>query len=150
MPRIVPIPAVNAVMINPQGLILLTERSLTVREPGKWCLPGGHLDGGESWEQAIHREIKEEVGVDIVSAELIGIYSDPELTRTSFLIDEDYYGQFVVASFLVTQWHGEITPNDEVGKWDFFKSDELPSPIIRSHPIRIEDAIAFKGKAFVR
>ena len=31
--------------------------------PGKWCLPGGHIDRNEPAEKAIKREIKEETGL---------------------------------------------------------------------------------------
>jgi 8-oxo-dGTP diphosphatase len=45
--------------------ILLTQRGPELRHfPGQWCLPGGHIDAGELWSEAIHREIKEETDLD--------------------------------------------------------------------------------------
>lgn len=150
MPRIVPIPAVNAVIYNSRREILLTRRSTEVREPGKWCLPGGHLDSGEDWIGALRREIREELGLRVKSERLIGIYSDPKLTITPEVLKEGYHGQFVVAVFQVLEYDGQIIPNEEVDQWAYFSADKIPSPMIKSHPIRMLDAFQFKGEVFVR
>lgn len=147
---IVPIPAVNAAIFNEKRQILLTRRSPVVREPGKWCLPGGHLDGGEPWATALVREVKEEVGLTVLEHKLVGIYSDPTLTVTEQAFYEGKRGQFVVAFFLVSRYEGEVTPNEEVDQWEWFESGRLPSPILKSHPIRVEDAFRFRGEPFVR
>lgn len=148
--KIKPIPAVNGVLLNAEGRVLLTRRSPSVREPGKWCLPGGHLDGGEDWRTAFRREMSEEVGIEVLDERLIGIYSDPALTVTAEPLPEGFHGQFVVASFLVTQFRGEIVPNREVDLWNWFSPDDLPSPILKSHPIRVLDALKFTGEPFIR
>jgi 8-oxo-dGTP pyrophosphatase MutT (NUDIX family) len=148
--RIRPIPAVNAAIIDSSGRVLLTRRSSTVREPGKWCLPGGHLDGGEEWIAALRREVCEEVGLRVLEEELYGIYSNPEVTVSAEPSAEGWFGQFVVACFLVKEFEGIISPNHEVDLWDWFAPDALPSPMLKSHPVRVRDAFAFHGKVFVR
>jgi len=145
-----PIPAVNAVIINGSGRVLLTRRSGRVREPGKWCLPGGHLDGGEDWITALRREVLEETGLQVLSETLVGIYSDPGLTVSAEPLAAGWYGQYVVASFLVRQYIGDVTPNAEVSEWGWFDRDQLPSPMLISHPVRIQDAFRFDGTVFVR
>jgi len=151
MPEIIPIPAVNTAIFNENNEILLTRRSSTVREPGKWCLPGGHLEVGEFWLDGAIRETQEEVGIQVSQAILCGIYSDPKLTVTQdVLFPENYHGQFVVALFKVLSYQGKITPNDEVDDWDWFSPDNLPDPMLKSHPIRAMDAFHFNGKVFVR
>lgn len=52
--------SVVGVFINEQGKILLGERS---DSPGAWQLPQGGVDPGENHEQAIQREMREELGV---------------------------------------------------------------------------------------
>ncbi len=148
--QIRPVPAVNAAILDAHERVLLTRRSAAVRESGKWCLPGGHFDGGEDWVAAVRREILEEVGLKIMNEELIGIYSDPKLTVSAVPTAEGWYGQFVVASFLVREYQGEVAPNDEVDEWGWFSPDKLPSPMLKSHPIRVQDAYRFNGKVFVR
>lgn len=145
-----PLPAVNGVIFNERREVLLTKRSALVREPGKWCLPGGHLDGGEDWVTAVRRELREEVGIEVTAEKLVGIYSDPKLTVTENILPGGYHGHFIVASFLVTAYSGEIVPNQEVAEWAWFDIERLPEPILKSHPIRVRDAYQFKGEVFVR
>lgn len=147
---IMPVPAVNAAIMNAEGKVLLTRRSQKIREPGKWCLPGGHMEIGEDWTTAIVREIQEEVGVEITRFELMGIYSDPKVTVTPNPVAEGFRVQFVVALFRVTEFKGEISPNYEVDAWDWFTPDTLPHPILPSHPVRVKDACEFKGNVYVR
>ncbi len=147
--EVLPLVAVNAAILNPEGKILLTQRSQKIREPGKWCLPGGHLDGGESWLEAIEREVEEEVGIKILDPTLMGIYSNPQLNITSEPVLLGKKVQFVVAVFRVTQFNGTVTTNDEVSAWDWFR-EKLPEPMVRSHPSRVQDAFQFNGTVFVR
>jgi len=67
--------AVDVVLEN-KGKVLLVQRAL---EPfaGKWALPGGFVEEGETVEQAAVREVKEETGLDIELEGLLGVYSDP-------------------------------------------------------------------------
>lgn len=150
MSRIIPVPAVNAIVFNEQREILLTRRSAQIREPGKWCLPGGHLEAGEDLVTAIRREVQEEVGLVVRKEELMGIYSDPALTVTTEILPEGHRAQFVVAAFVVREYEGDVTPNFEVDKWGWFRADNLPEPMLKSHPIRVADAFAFRGEVFVR
>lgn len=149
--EIVPYAAVNASIFNSDGKILITRRDARIREGGKWCLPGGHLDGGEDWVSAVRREILEETGLIVREERLIGIYSDPELTVTDVpLADRGHHAQFLVVLFMITKWEGTVKRTNEVATWDWFGPESLPSPIIKSHPIRIQDAFAFNGQVFVR
>ena len=144
------IPAVNAVIFNDRREVLLTKRSEKVREPGKWCLPGGHFDPGEDWRTALRREVAEEIGLEVLEETLSGIYSDPKLTVTERELPDGKFGQFITATFIVVSYRGEVVINHESSEWAYFPVMELPTPILKSHPIRIQDAFEFKGQAFVR
>jgi 8-oxo-dGTP pyrophosphatase MutT (NUDIX family) len=55
--------------------VLLTQRGPAARhERFKWEGPGGQVDDGETYEDACHREIREELGVDVVLGDLIWQY----------------------------------------------------------------------------
>ena len=58
--------AVGALITDEEGRLLVTVRK---GEPAKgtWDLPGGFADPGESVEETVRREIKEELGLDIIS-----------------------------------------------------------------------------------
>ena len=51
-----------------------TECLVTRRENGRWVLPGGTLEPGESWLEAAHREIMEETGAALSDVKPIGMY----------------------------------------------------------------------------
>ena len=71
---------VGIFIINDDGKVLLQKRSANKRfSPNKWGLCAGHVEANESLENAALREIKEEVGLDITSKELIP-YGEREIT----------------------------------------------------------------------
>ncbi len=59
----IPIPVVSCAVIN-QDRILLLKRAIEPF-PGKWALPAGHVEPGESAEASIIREVKEETNLDL-------------------------------------------------------------------------------------
>lgn len=56
---------VSCAIIENNGEILAAKRSIKMSMPLKWEFPGGKVESGESPEQCIIREIKEEINVDI-------------------------------------------------------------------------------------
>lgn len=65
---------VGAAIFNDEGKLFITKRGKKAKnERGKWEIPGGGVEFGETFKEAIVREIKEEVGVEIEVIELLGI-----------------------------------------------------------------------------
>ncbi|MCX5800579.1 MAG: NUDIX domain-containing protein [Candidatus Eisenbacteria bacterium] len=72
------------------GRCLLLKRSLSSRgSPGRWDLPGGKVDSGESFEQGLLREVAEETGLRVSLQRVLGAseYESPT-TRVAYLILE--------------------------------------------------------------
>ena len=59
------IDVVAAIIRNNEGKILIAQRNLKKSQGGLWEFPGGKIEPGETQEQAIVREIKEEIDMDI-------------------------------------------------------------------------------------
>jgi 8-oxo-dGTP diphosphatase len=65
----VPVDVAVGVLIDSDGRFLLTSRPEGKVYAGYWEFPGGKLEAGESVEQALRRELHEELGITIVHAE---------------------------------------------------------------------------------
>ena len=55
-----------AIIKNKEGKILIAQRNLKKSQGGLWEFPGGKIESGETKEEAIIREIKEELNMDII------------------------------------------------------------------------------------
>ena len=116
------------VAIIENGAVLLTKRS----DFEVWCLPGGHVDEGESLTEAAIREAKEEVGVDVELTRYVGAYSRIGGDSTIHL-------HLFVAKII----GGSITPQpEEVLDIQYFEEGNLPELMFWWHYQQIEDALA--------
>ena len=71
------VPCVGAIITDPAGRLLLINRGHEP-EAGRWSLPGGRIEPGESDEQALVREIGEETGLTVTVGRLIGSVDRPQ------------------------------------------------------------------------
>ncbi len=69
-----PFTTVDALIELPEGIVII-QRS---NPPFGWALPGGFVDYGESLEEAVKREAKEETGLDLTEIRQFHTYSDPK------------------------------------------------------------------------
>jgi ADP-ribose pyrophosphatase YjhB (NUDIX family) len=125
--------AVNAVIFDTTDRVLLTKR----RDIPMWCLPGGRLEPGETLTQAVRREVREEVGIEVSVIRLTGIYSVGNI-RVIYPAS----GHVVVVAFECRIVSGTPGLSDEVAEIGYFPSASLPIEIIETHPQRINDALA--------
>lgn len=84
-----PEPTVGAVILNERGEVLI------VKSP-KWVtytIPGGHIEVNETMEEALLREVKEEVGLDVEIIRRIGVFDaikPPEFKHKKHFIFIDF------------------------------------------------------------
>lgn len=88
--------------------ILLARRNMRLSEGGKWCLPGGYMDMGESTLEAARREVKEETGWDIDNLQLLGINDNPARPDPRQTVDFIYVAE-AIAQTGETDWETEET-----------------------------------------
>lgn len=81
-----PIPAVDMIIKYNNGIVLVKRRD------GKYALPGGFMEFGESAESAAIRETKEETGLDLKLEKLLGVYSDPKRDPRTHIISITFVG----------------------------------------------------------
>ncbi|WP_448565678.1 8-oxo-dGTP diphosphatase MutT [Thalassotalea ganghwensis] len=86
--------AVGVILSN--GEVFLTKRADNVHQGGKWEFPGGKVEPEESVYQALHRELQEEIAIDILSCipliEISHDYGDKKVLLEVFVI-ENYQGE---------------------------------------------------------
>ena len=78
-----------------------------------YTLPGGHVEPGESFVDAVIREMKEETGLDILKPRLVGIKQFP--------IDD---GRYIVLLFKTESFSGQVVSSDE-GEMEWVECDRL-------------------------
>ena len=98
-------------LIQDGNRILLQNR---IKEDWKgYTFPGGHVEPGESFVDAVKREMKEETGLDIINPQIVGIKQFP--------IEN---GRYIVLLFKATEFSGEVVSSEE-GEMEWIDMDKL-------------------------
>jgi 8-oxo-dGTP diphosphatase len=88
---------VNALFVKDRAVLLARRSAWRTNYPDRWSFPGGHVEHGESLEEALIRELQEEVGVRPLAFREIGALVEPT-PRIN--------GNVVYHFFKVTEWSG--------------------------------------------
>ncbi|HLJ81411.1 MAG TPA: NUDIX domain-containing protein [Ktedonobacterales bacterium] len=122
-------------VIEREGKYLLAHRS----DIDWWNLAGGGLEYGETVEEGLAREVREEVGVAIEIVRLVGVYSKPRKRE-------------VVLCFMCRLAAGSPEPgtSEEVSEAAWFLPEQLPTNLLPKHRQRLEDALLGRAMALLR
>ncbi len=105
------------------GAILLQRRT----DDGRWGIPGGALELGETLEDAARRELREETGLTAGQLDLLDVYSGPEFFLRYANGDEAYV---VGATFAARRVRGEARADgDEGSELGYFAPSDFPSAL---------------------
>ncbi len=137
-------PGAAAVILTDEG-VLLQRRS----DNGRWGLPGGAVEPGESVSVAVVREVFEETGLTVEPIRLIGVYSDPANHQVITYPDGNVI-HYVSIVFECRITGGTLTCCDETLELAFFDPEALPSDVLPIARVRIVDALERRVEAFVR
>jgi 8-oxo-dGTP diphosphatase len=107
---------VDAVVFDGFGRLLLIRRR-NAPFKGRYALPGGFVEYGETVEAAALRELKEETGIGPISQRLIGVYSKPKRDPRGHTVSVAYLmqvgnatpkaGDDAQSATFVTAWRGK-------------------------------------------
>jgi 8-oxo-dGTP diphosphatase len=130
----------TAIIPYPDNKILLIKRN-TRPFVGFWALPGGRMDPGETIDQTVIREVKEETGLDVKIVRVVGEYVE---TGAREDIEYEYYP----TCFVVEPIGGTLKKQDsEIQEMKLFSLDALPKPLAFEHEKMLEDYVQAKKRA---
>jgi 8-oxo-dGTP pyrophosphatase MutT (NUDIX family) len=120
---------VRALVIDEQGRIFLVKHSYV----SGWHLPGGGVEAGETLEQAVVRELREEANIEITEPpQLHGIFFNDRISR------RDHVALFVVRAFREL---AAPVPDREIVAHGFFAVDRLPNDTTAGTRARIIEVL---------
>ena len=127
---------VRAVVLDAEDRVFLVKHSYV----SGWYLPGGGVDIGETMEQAMRRELKEEGDIDLTGeAVLHGIFLNSHVSR------RDHVAVYVVRQFKQDRLP---EPNHEIVECGFFASTALPEGTTPGTRLRIAEVL--EGRAQIK
>jgi 8-oxo-dGTP diphosphatase len=126
------ISAVHLLLVR-NGQVLLLRRFNTGYEDGNYSVPAGHLDGNEPASEAMIREAREEIGVDIDPADLEVVH----VMHRQAAQDDRQVNERVDFYLTASHWEGEpkIMEHDKCDELSWHPIDRLPDntiPYIRA------------------
>ncbi|MBI5965758.1 MAG: NUDIX domain-containing protein [Chloroflexi bacterium] len=124
--------------------VLLTRRA----DNGRWCLPGGRMEAGESAAEACEREVLEETGLTVRVKRLVGVYSDPDQL---VIYPDGNKVHIVVLNFEAQVTEGKLGLSDETADFGYFSLTEMENmPMHGRHKDRVMDALSENSDAFIK
>lgn len=126
-----PRPTVSAI-ISRNGKILLCHRSANPCK-GKWDLPGGFLEEGESAEEGLRREMKEELGIELINVRLLSV----EGPAYYLFGGQDNYNIDIYYE-VTTSDEPQVPSNNEMTEISWFDPNNLPPMAFETNVKAIE------------
>ncbi len=103
-----PLCTVGALVVNPNAEVLIVR---TTKWRGTWGVPGGKLDWGESLEEALLREFREEVALDLQQVRFALLQEA--------ILDSQFHvpAHFVLVNYYAFSASTQVVPNEEIVEW---------------------------------
>ena len=133
MRPVTPLITVDALIELADGSIVLVKRRYP---PPGWAIPGGFVDPGESLQEAVCREAKEETSLDVSVKEIFHIYSRPW---------RDPRGDTVSVIYYCTA-RGKPQGGDDAAEAVAFDPEHLPEEIAFDHEEIIRDFLHWRSR----
>jgi 8-oxo-dGTP diphosphatase len=127
----------NQPVVGVGGVIISHQRALLIRrgnEPlqGHWSIPGGLLEAGETLQEGVKRELREETGIEVRPVDLIEVFERIDLDgsgRTRY--------HYVVLDYLCEALSGEAQAGSDVTQVAWASAEELGQYSLSSTATRV-------------
>jgi ADP-ribose pyrophosphatase YjhB (NUDIX family) len=124
--------AVYALIFREREILLALRRDIDW-----WNLPGGGLELGETVEEGVCREVREETGLEVEVDHLVGVYSKPQK-------------QEIVLTFLCRTLGGTLIATEESRECRYFLPEAMPANTLPKHRQRVMDVLLNENHAVLR
>ena len=115
-------PGYATVKVDVRGALVRDSQLLLVKErrDGRWCMPGGWADVGETPSEMVSREVWEESGFTVVPERVVGVYDANRAGRPL-----SFFHAYKIL-FLCRITGGTARPSEETEAVEFFDFETLP------------------------
>lgn len=125
---------VGAAIFNEKGEIFIAKRGKKAKnERGKWEIPGGSVEFGETFESALKREVKEEHGIEIEIEELLGICDHIILDEHQHWVSPTYICKIKKDTPKIN----ELDKCEQIGWFNLDEAKKLPLSLITNYDINL-------------
>lgn len=113
-----PLCTVGALVVNPNAEVLIVR---TTKWRGTWGVPGGKLDWGESLQEALLREFREEVALDLQQVRFALLQEA--------ILDSQFHipAHFVLVNYYAFSASTQVVPNEEIVEWVWLPPEQALS-----------------------
>ena len=120
-----PVVGVGGVIVNRGRTVLIRRATEPLR--GEWSIPGGTIEIGETLEEAVRRELREETGLEVRVLELIELFDRIYIENGALLAQDKKKPRYhyVIADYLCELVGGEPNAGSDVTDLAFAREEEL-------------------------
>lgn len=137
------------VLLDGAPAVVLVRRGRPPFE-GRWALPGGFVEEGETVQAACLREVLEETGLDCGIVRLLGVYSDPKRDPRGHVVSAVYVvrpaGGGQGGDDAPDAWREALRGGDDAAEARAFPLDDLPE-LAFDHAAIVADYVASRGSS---
>ncbi|MFX1451680.1 MAG: NUDIX domain-containing protein [Promethearchaeota archaeon] len=115
--KIKPYPKITVdaiILIDKDSIVLIKRKNPPFKD--YWAIPGGFVELGETLENAVMREAKEETSLDIRPIKILNVYSDP---------NRDPRGHIITVAYMCEKIGGTLKANSDARDIKIFKKNAI-------------------------